>query len=99
MAKTSTLYVCTDCGAASLKWSGKCGECGSWNTLEEEERAAEGAHTRPAISPGAEPVPVTDGSIAPPARIMSGIAEFDRVLGGGLVPGSLALVGGDPGIG
>ena len=99
MSKNKSVYVCEECGGLSPKWSGKCGACGAWNTLVEELQQEEGPHAREGILPDARPLPVTDGSIEPPPRMNTGIAEFDRVLGGGLVPGSLALVGGDPGIG
>lgn len=99
MPKVRTAYVCQSCGASLAKWQGKCPECDEWNTLVEEQSAKEGTHVRPAIQEGAVPVPVTDGTHPPPARLTTGNHEFDRVLGGGIVPGSLALVGGDPGIG
>ena len=100
MAKSSASFVCQSCGASAAKWAGKCEACGGWNTLAEEGVA-------PPIGGGAtrrikgrrfaledlksdEPAPV---------RRPTGIAEFDRVTGGGLVPGSALLVGGDPGIG
>ena len=89
-------YVCQSCGAAHGKWTGRCDACGAWNTLVEE--AAPGAA---AAAPGGRPLALEDLSAPTPpvARLSSGIAEFDRVLGGGLVPGAAALVGGDPGIG
>lgn len=99
MSKTKSVYVCEECGNISPKWSGKCGACGAWNTLVEELQQEAGAHLRPSIQQDAKPLPVTDVTVAPPERITTRIAEFDRVLGGGLVPGSLILVGGDPGIG
>jgi DNA repair protein RadA/Sms len=78
---------------------GKCPECAEWNTLVEEVIPDEGAHERPSIVSHSKPIPVTDGTHPPPARISTGLSECDRVLGGGIVPGSLTLVGGDPGIG
>lgn len=99
MSKNKTQFVCQECGACAPRWAGKCGECGSWNALVEELVEVEGAHTRPSVVSKAVPIPVTDGSHAPPDRITTHIAEVDRVLGGGLVAGSLTLVGGDPGIG
>ena len=83
----------------SPRWVGKCTECGAWNSMLEEEIREEGTHRRAAISPDAAPVAITDGLAEPPPRLSTGIGECDRVLGGGIVPGSLTLVGGDPGIG
>ena len=89
-------HVCQACGAAHGKWAGRCDACGAWNTLVEEARAAApggaGGGRRLALGDLAEETP-------PVARLSSGIAELDRVLGGGLVPGSAVLIGGDPGIG
>ncbi len=99
MTKTKTRFVCHECGAVQAKWSGKCTTCSSWNTLEEEELQEEGAHTRPAFSATTAPMPVTDSTPASTTRLSGGMEEFDRVMGGGVVPGSLTLVGGDPGIG
>ena len=98
MAKAVTRYVCQTCGAVYPKWSGRCDACGEWNTLAEETAearpgaAAKGAARRIAFV-GLE------GTAEPPPRIATGLAELDRVLGGGLVPSSAILVGGDPGIG
>jgi len=100
MARSQTSYVCQSCGASTAKWSGKCEACGGWNTITEEGIA-------PPLGSGAsrrvkgrritlEDLKTED---APPQRRPTGIAEFDRVTGGGLVPGSALLVGGDPGIG
>lgn len=99
MSKTRTTFVCQSCGAVFTRWAGKCTECEAWNTIIEEEVVEEGAHARPAIVSGAAPMPITDGSAPLPQRTSTGKSECDRVLGGGIVPGSLTLVGGDPGIG
>ena len=99
MGKIKTAYVCQQCGAVSAKWAGRCAECGEWNSVIEEEIVEEGAHVRPSIQKNAEPVPLTEGEHDLPPRLLTGTAECDRVLGGGIVPGSLTLVGGDPGIG
>ncbi len=99
MAKAKAVFVCQSCGAVSPRWQGKCAVCQEWNTLAEEQPVEEGAHARPGIVEGAKPVPVTDGTNETPPRLSTAITEFDRVLGGGIVPGSLTLVGGDPGIG
>src|SRR2546421_98195 len=97
------VYVCQQCGAQQPRWLGKCPECGEWNSLVEEKSAS----ARPDLSPRGglfrmrEVVPVAYQEIESQddARQSSGINEFDRVLGGGIVPGSLVLIGGDPGIG
>lgn len=99
MPKVKSSFVCQSCGAVFARWMGKCAECEAWNTITEEEVLEEGAHTRVALATGAVPTPITDGSHVPPERIATGRTECDRVLGGGIVPGSLTLVGGDPGIG
>ena len=102
MAKSSTLFVCQTCGASAPKWAGKCEACGQWNTLVEETVQAgppKGLGGDKARKAGrVEFVPLKGASENLPRRL-SGIGEFDRVLGGGLVPGSATLVGGDPGIG
>src|SRR5499426_4819506 len=99
-----TVYACQSCGYQSRKWLGKCPDCGGWNTfVEERERAApkEGAG---AARSGlrlreSKPVPYNEIEAQDDTREVTGIEEFDRVLGGGIVPGSLVLIGGDPGIG
>jgi len=95
--KTETKFVCSNCGYESIKWLGKCPNCGKWETLAEEIVS----HSRlPAhLPPRSSPVKIGDISPTKHLRSASGIAEFDRVLGGGVVPGSLVLIGGDPGIG
>lgn len=92
MAKT--LYYCTNCGASYPKWMGKCEDCGQWNTIAEETSIA-------APKPNAGKIEFVSLSAASEIveRKMTGIAEFDRVLGGGAVPGAVILIGGDPGIG
>jgi len=101
MDRRRVQYVCQSCGHASAKWLGRCPDCGEWNTLVEEAVAAAPARGGPRASatPAAQPVSVTEAAAAPEARTSTGIAEFDRVLGGGLVGGSVVLVGGDPGVG
>ncbi len=98
MAKPKTVYVCTECGGESLKWQGQCAHCGQWNTLVEGM-----AEKSPARYQGlAEPTKVTrlaDIDAAETPRRSTGVGELDRVLGGGLVPGAVVLLGGDPGIG
>jgi len=99
VAKQKTLYVCQQCGAQASRWAGRCAECGEWNSITEESIVEEGAHPRPSFVEGACPIALTDAAGAIPERLSTGDAECDRVLGGGIVPGSLTLVGGDPGIG
>ncbi|HQE82825.1 MAG TPA: DNA repair protein RadA [Candidatus Hydrogenedentes bacterium] len=99
MAKTKSTFVCQKCGATYMRWVGRCTDCGQWNTVIEEPFVEAGKHVRTTISDGGKPIPVTEQGREPPARISTGILECDRVLGGGIVAGSLTLVGGDPGIG
>ncbi len=98
MAKArSAAFVCQNCGAVSSRWQGKCEACGEWNTLVEE--IAEGpAAFRPGRGRALE-LEGLAGSDKPAERIATGVAEFDRVTGGGFVPGSVLLLGGEPGIG
>ena len=99
MTRTKSRYICEECGAVHPKWAGKCIECESWNTLVEEEVREEGPHLRASLAVVNDPIPVTQAGHAAPERLSGGMEEFDRVMGGGIVPGSLTLVGGDPGIG
>lgn len=103
MAKSRAVYVCQDCGHESAKWLGRCPACSAWNTFVEERTAAPTAAGR---SPGllsksgaTTPIRLAEAAAAPEERTPTGLAEFDRVLGGGIVPGAVVLVGGDPGIG
>ncbi len=98
MPKPVVRFVCQSCGAIAAKWVGRCETCGEWNTIVEEPVVRPGPAGKVL---GGRSVAFVDlaGSPAPPARAATGIAELDRVLGGGLVPGSAVLVGGDPGIG
>ena len=99
MAKAKSTYVCQECGATHPKWMGRCDACGAWNSLT-EEAVAESAPKGLGGKRGKKIEFVgLDGHQKDPPRRVAGIAEFDRVLGGGLVPGSAVLVGGDPGIG
>jgi len=99
MAKARTVYACTECGGASPKWQGQCPHCGAWNTLVES--VATPAPTRfQSVAGGRSPVrPLSSVVARENPRVPSGLDEFDRVLGGGLVPGGVILLGGDPGIG
>ena len=101
MTKATVTFVCTDCGGESLRWAGQCPHCHAWNTLQEfQVRKAPGGRSRPAsLAPAARPVPLTELDVdAAPRRALSW-GELNRVLGGGIVPGSLVLVGGEPGVG
>jgi len=99
MAKPKTIYSCTECGGQSPKWQGQCPQCGAWNTLVETIDAP--SPTRFVGVAGARSTVTPLASVKPRAssRIATGIEEFDRVLGGGLVAGGVILLGGDPGIG
>ncbi len=100
MAKTSVSYVCQQCGGAHRKWSGRCDHCGAWNTLVEERVEAPSGPGKKATGRRVDMLPLaTSGDVTPPSRMKTGMAEFDRVAGGGLVAGSATLIGGDPGIG
>ena len=110
MAKTSTQYVCSECGWNGPKWYGRCPECGQWGTVEEfrESRPAAGTRTAaPGRTSRTTALHVGDGTATPITevgtesvhRLPTGFGEFDRVLGGGIVPGSVTLVAGEPGIG
>jgi DNA repair protein RadA/Sms len=96
MAARTQSFICQNCGAAFMRWAGKCEACGEWNTLVEE--SAEGTR-RPARKGRPFAVEPLKGATQDAPRLASGIAEFDRVTGGGLVRGSVLLLGGDPGIG
>ncbi|MFD1883321.1 DNA repair protein RadA [Paracoccus pacificus] len=100
MARISTAFTCTACGAAHKKWAGRCDACGAWNTIVEEAPLSTGPSRGLGAAKG-RAVALTGLSTdePPPPRTRSGMAELDRVLGGGLVAGSAILVGGDPGIG
>ena len=99
MARTRTIYACQGCGNTSHKWLGKCPDCGGWNTFVEEKVEPERKSVGHASAPGAPPRPISTLNMAEEDRISTSISELDRVLGGGLVPGSAVLIGGDPGIG
>lgn len=103
MAKSKTVYSCTECGGQAPKWSGQCADCGAWNTLVEVTAVPSSRVTRFAgfagAASGASVQYLNEVKPEDVVRISTGIGEFDRVLGGGLVPGSVILLGGDPGIG
>jgi len=103
MARPASLFVCSSCGHESAKWHGRCPGCEEWDTLVEEDRSPAGGGGRGSASRrGPRPLtPVALGEVEAPQvpRLSTGIGELDRVLGGGIVPGSLVLLGGSPGIG
>lgn len=102
--KTKKIYVCSECGAQFPKWMGKCTTCGSWNTVEEElvtqtpQNSKVSVMSAPSLS-SSSPKSIRAIETSDESRALTGMGELDRVLGGGLVKGSLVLVGGDPGIG
>ena len=103
MARPSTVHVCADCGHQTPRWHGRCPGCGAWNTLVEERRPSAGpgrsARSRSGGVAAARPQRLGAVEATDVARLPTGIGELDRVLGGGIVPGSLVLIGGSPGIG
>jgi DNA repair protein RadA/Sms len=104
MAKQRPSFECTACGHRALAWSGRCAGCGEWNTLEQASAptgpgAVKGAGRARSTAAPAKPVPLREVKAAKSGRMQTGIGELDRVLGGGLMPGSLVLIGGAPGIG
>lgn len=102
MAKAKSYFFCSECGYQSSSWLGKCPECGKWNTMQEEvvqaSKPAAAAKSRSAVG-GSLPKLIREVTTSETQRIATRCAEFDRVLGGGIVPGSLLLLGGEPGIG
>ncbi|MGD9942823.1 MAG: DNA repair protein RadA [Burkholderiaceae bacterium] len=101
MAKPRTVYVCSECGGTAPKWQGQCPQCGAWNTLSESvAEASRGAgHRYQSLAPTQDVVILDAVPAEEVTRLGTGVDEFDRVLGGGLVEGSVVLIGGDPGIG
>ncbi|MEO8618694.1 MAG: DNA repair protein RadA [Sphingomicrobium sp.] len=102
MAKSKSRYVCQSCGSVSSRWQGQCGDCGDWNSLVQDAGTVSTVFSaKHDLSSGGRTVQLSslDEEVALPARMSTGIAEFDRAVGGGLVAGSATLVGGDPGIG
>src|SRR5580692_1504697 len=97
MAKSKEVFICQNCGASSPKWQGQCAGCGEWNTLLAE--LAPGRSALPKAARRIEASTLAAQALQEQPRLATGSAELDRVLGGGLVPGSVTLIGGDPGIG
>src|SRR5690242_14415222 len=103
MARTKTQFVCQNCGAKSPKWQGKCNACGQWNSFVEEVvekvRSEERGRKLSQPSESSEPLSLPEIEVVEGFRLKTGLNEFDRVLGGGIVPGETVMIGGDPGIG
>ncbi|MGD8547501.1 MAG: DNA repair protein RadA [Thiohalophilus sp.] len=104
MAKSKIVYSCTECGSQAPKWAGQCGDCGAWNTMVEVTAVSNSGRVArfsgfAGESAGQRVQRLAEVDAADVARVPTGIGEFDRVLGNGLVPGSVVLLGGDPGIG
>lgn len=98
MAKPlKSIYICQNCGYQDIKWMGRCPDCGQWNTIIEEAPRPEKRNH--GLSSMSSPQTIDTISLSPEMRLKTGISEFDRTLGGGIVPGSVVLIGGDPGIG
>ena len=99
MAKTRTIFICQECGHQVSKWLGKCPECNSWNSFSEERQLQPSSSKSRNNFESSAPLTITEVQPIQENRLMTGIVEFDRVLGGGMVKGSLILIGGEPGIG
>ena len=101
MKKTSkSIFACQSCGYQAPKWLGRCPDCGRWDSFAEESRKVTVGGTSRILAPSeSQPVPIDSIKLESENRLLTGIGEFDRVLGGGIVPGTLVLIGGDPGIG
>ncbi len=99
MAREKTFYQCQACGHSTPRWMGKCPDCGQWNTLAEERVVRDKRPVMPGVERSSGPQPLSEIQPERTKRSTSGLGELDRVLGGGIVPGSVVLIGGDPGIG
>jgi len=99
MSKARTIFLCQSCGSSAPKWLGRCPECGAWNTFVEERVAGDRKRRLSVVETASRVTPVTELAMDSEFRVETGFAELDRVLGGGMVPGSAVLIGGDPGIG
>ena len=99
MAKTKTIFVCMECGTTHRRWLGRCPDCETWDSLHEERPESTAVPKLPGPGARARAVPLPDGEPRAEERLSTGLGELDRVLGGGLVPGSGVLMAGEPGIG
>ena len=99
MARSEARYICQQCGQVQLTWTGRCPGCGEWNSLVEARQSSGPSKRGRSASAAGKPVPLRDVEAPDEQRLRTGVGELDRVLGGGLVPGSLVLLGGSPGIG
>jgi DNA repair protein RadA/Sms len=99
MVKKSTIFVCNNCGYESVRWLGRCPSCQEWNSLQEFKVPGGSLEPGRSAARSLEPVPITQVDTAREPRLATAIGELDRVLGGGIIPGSLVLIGGEPGIG
>lgn len=99
IAKSRTIFICQACGFQTPRWGGRCPDCGQWNALKEEVRPGTDAHEKRQIGEQESATPISDVAVTNEIRWTTGLNELDRVLGGGVVSGSIILVGGDPGIG
>src|SRR5438876_11849902 len=99
MPKSTITFVCTECGGESIRWAGHCSHCRAWNTLQEFQvrQAARDSRSRP--HEAARPLPLSEIGSEDAPRMPLGWGELNRVLGGGVVPGSIVLIGGEPGVG
>ena len=99
MAKSKSIYTCTECGGTAPKWQGQCPSCAAWNTLVETAAETASTHRYKSVAAASKLQKLAEVSGREAPRLPTGVAEFDRVLGGGLVAGQVVLIGGDPGIG
>ncbi|HSL59137.1 MAG TPA: ATPase domain-containing protein, partial [Acidimicrobiales bacterium] len=99
MARTRTTFRCSECGGGSPRWAGRCPTCAEWNTLVEEPDSAGPTRAHASIGPASRARPIAEVDALEAQPRPTGVPELDRVLGGGLVPGSVTLVGGEPGVG